>query len=126
MPEAEPLVEVKNLYKIFGPHPDEAYRLLEEGYTKDEIFERTGMTVGVRDANFSVYKGEVFVVMGLSGSGKSTLIRMLNRLIEPTFGHVIIDGQDVTQMDKKELIALRRQDMSMVFQSFALMPHLSV
>jgi len=126
MPEAEPLVEVKNLYKIFGPDPDEAYRLLGEGLSKDEIFERTGMTVGVRDANFDVYKGEVFVVMGLSGSGKSTLIRMLNRLIEPTYGSVLINGEDVTRMDNKELIALRRQKMSMVFQSFALMPHLTV
>lgn len=127
MPQPEAVVEVDNLYKIFGPHPDIAFRLIEqEGLGKEAIFERTGMTVGVRDATFRVYKGEVFVVMGLSGSGKSTLLRMLNRLIEPTRGQVRIHGTDVTAMDRRGLVALRRQEMSMVFQSFALLPHLTV
>ncbi|MFO8024489.1 glycine betaine/L-proline ABC transporter ATP-binding protein ProV [Thiohalophilus sp.] len=117
---------VENLYKIFGPEPDEALRLLEQGLSKDEIFERTRTTVGVQNADFSIRDGEVFVVMGLSGSGKSTLVRLLNRLIEPTRGRVLLDGRDITAMNKKELIRMRRESMSMVFQSFALMPHKTV
>jgi glycine betaine/proline transport system ATP-binding protein len=116
----------KDLYKIFGPDPNEAYRLIQQGKGKDEIFAETGNTVGVREATFEVQEGEVFVVMGLSGSGKSTLVRMLNRLIEPTFGTVEIEGEDVTRMSKQDLIQLRRQKMAMVFQSFALMPHRTV
>jgi glycine betaine/proline transport system ATP-binding protein len=119
-------IVVKNLFKIFGHNPRRAYNLLEEGYAKDEIFEKTGLTVAVQNATFSVNAGEIFVVMGLSGSGKSTLVRMLNRLIEPTSGEVLVDGENVARMSKKQLINLRRHNMSMVFQSFALMPHLSV
>ncbi|RDD61329.1 glycine betaine/L-proline ABC transporter ATP-binding protein ProV [Ferruginivarius sediminum] len=117
---------VNEVYKIFGPRPQEAYDLIEQGKSKDEIFEETGMTVGVQDASFEVYEGEVFVVMGLSGSGKSTMVRMLNRLIEPTFGKIEIDGHDIVKMSKEELIQLRRREMAMVFQSFALMPHQTV
>ncbi len=117
---------VEDLYKIFGPKPERAMELLQEGYEKDEIFARSGNTVGVREASFSVQEGEVFVIMGLSGSGKSTMVRMLNRLIEPTYGHVYLDGQDITQMSQSELIAMRRRDTSMVFQSFALLPHKTV
>jgi glycine betaine/proline transport system ATP-binding protein len=119
-------VVAKNLYKVFGPNPHRALKLIERGYSKDEIFEKTGLNVGVQDANFSINTGEIFVVMGLSGSGKSTLVRMLNRLIEPTSGEVLVDGADVVRMSKKELMQLRRHNMSMVFQSFALMPHLTV
>ena len=100
--------------------------LLQEGKTKEEIYEETGLTVGVHDASFAVRKGEVFVVMGLSGSGKSTLVRMLNRLIEPTAGEVLVDGEDVLKMSKSELVKFRRSKTSMVFQSFALMPHQNV
>ena len=119
-------VVIKDLYKIFGPEPDEALALLDQGLSKDAIFERTRTTVGVQKANFSIREGEVFVVMGLSGSGKSTLVRMLNRLIEPTRGQVIVNGSDITQMSKKQLIEMRRSTMSMVFQSFALLPHKTV
>jgi glycine betaine/proline transport system ATP-binding protein len=119
-------VVVKNLYKIFGEHPDKALKLLQEGVDKSEIFDRTGQTVGVCDANFSINAGEIFVIMGLSGSGKSTLVRLLNRLIEPTAGQVLVDGQDIAAMNDRALLELRRKDMSMVFQSFALMPHLTV
>ncbi len=119
-------VVVKDLYKIFGPEPDRALELLDQGLSKAEIFEQTRTTVGVQKADFSIREGEVFVVMGLSGSGKSTLVRMLNRLIDPTRGQVIVDGVDITQMTKQELITMRRRSMSMVFQSFALMPHKSV
>jgi len=119
-------IVVEDVYKIFGPEPDKAFQLLEQGYDKDHIFEQTGTTVGVQKANFSVRAGEVFVIMGLSGSGKSTLVRMLNRLIEPTRGSVFVDGHDVTRMSRNELIQMRRREMSMVFQSFALMPHRTV
>ena len=119
-------IEVKNLYKVFGNAPDKVMALLCEGKTKEEIYEKTGQTVGVQDASFEVNKGEIFVVMGLSGSGKSTLVRMLNRLITPTAGEVLVDGEDVSKMDKKELVRFRRSKTSMVFQSFALMPHLTV
>lgn len=84
------------------------------------------MTVGVQDASFTVNSGEIFVVMGLSGSGKSTLVRMLNRLIEPSSGRVLVDGKDITGMQQDELVKFRLHNMSMVFQSFALMPHLTV
>jgi glycine betaine/proline transport system ATP-binding protein len=124
MPEEK--VVVNNLYKIFGPKPERAYDLINQGLVKEEIFEKTGLTIGVQDATFSVFSGEIFVVMGLSGSGKSTLVRMLNRLIEPTYGEVIIDGETITKINEKEMIDLRRRKMSMVFQSFALMPHLTV
>jgi glycine betaine/proline transport system ATP-binding protein len=126
MPDPDVLVEVEGLYKIFGPRPDVALDLIKEGLDKDAIFQRTGMTVGVRDASFAIRKGEVFVVMGLSGSGKSTLLRMLNRLIEPSAGTVRIHGYDVTAMNRRDLIDLRRRETSMVFQSFALLPHLTV
>ena len=119
-------VVVKGLFKIFGSNPKRAFNLIEEGKGKDEIFKETGLTIGVQDAEFSVHTGEIFVVMGLSGSGKSTLVRMLNRLIEPTAGTVLIDDEDVTAMDPRQLRELRRHTMSMVFQSFALMPHLTV
>jgi glycine betaine/proline transport system ATP-binding protein len=117
---------VKDLYKIFGPNPKKAIPLLKNGQDKAEIFEKTGMTVGVNDASFTINSGEIFVVMGLSGSGKSTIVRMLNRLIEPTAGTVIVDNKDVTKMGPDELVSFRLHNMSMVFQSFALMPHLTV
>jgi len=119
-------ISVKNLYKIFGPDPKIALKLLEKGETKETIYENTGLTVGVQDADFTVNKGEIFVVMGLSGSGKSTLVRLLNRLIEPTSGEVLVDGEDVIKMSRSELVTFRRKKTGMVFQSFALMPHLSV
>jgi glycine betaine/proline transport system ATP-binding protein len=119
-------IVVTNLYKIFGGQPDHALKLLREGENKESILEKTGMTVGVDNANFSIESGEIFVIMGLSGSGKSTIVRMLNRLIEPTTGQVVVDGRDVTRMSTDELVSFRLHNMSMVFQSFALMPHLTV
>ena len=123
MPEK---IVVNHLYKVFGSQPERAMDMLRAGHTKDQILAQTGMVVGVRDANFTVNEGEIFVLMGLSGSGKSTLIRLLNRLVEPTHGQIFLGGQDVAAMSKKALIALRRKDLAMVFQSFALLPHLSV
>ncbi|MCA9643320.1 MAG: glycine betaine/L-proline ABC transporter ATP-binding protein ProV, partial [Myxococcales bacterium] len=126
MIDQAPAVEVRHLYKVFGDHPKRALEMLERGVSKAAIFERTGMTIGVEDASFSVSPGEIFVVMGLSGSGKSTLLRMLNRLIQPSSGQVLIEGQDITGLSERDLIDVRRKKMSMVFQSFALLPHLKV
>ena len=122
----DPIIQISGLYKIFGDQPDEAIRLLEQGQTKDEIFEQTRQTVGVQKTDLEIQEGEIFVVMGLSGSGKSTLVRLLNRLIEPSRGSIQIGGREVTRMKPPELMELRRRDLSMVFQSFALMPHRSV
>ncbi|MFA7165804.1 MAG: glycine betaine/L-proline ABC transporter ATP-binding protein ProV [Desulfoplanes sp.] len=119
-------IRIENLYKIFGPKPGNAMKMLAQGLDKKAVQEKTDMTVGVDNASFSIQAGEIFVIMGLSGSGKSTLVRMLNRLIEPTAGKVFVDDQEVTAMNPKELVAFRRRNMSMVFQSFALMPHLNV
>ena len=125
-PATEAKVVVRNLHKVFGNKPEVALQMLKEGFHKDEILKRTGQVVGVQDASFEINKGEIFVIMGLSGSGKSTLIRLLNRLIEPTAGNIIVDGEDVAAMSKDKLLNLRRKDMSMVFQSFALLPHRTV
>jgi len=117
---------VKNLCKVFGKNPKQALSLLAKGIDKDEIFKKTGMTIGVQNASFEVYEGEIFVIMGLSGSGKSTLVRLLNRLIEPTSGQIEVDGINITNLNEKELIDIRRKKLSMVFQSFALMPHMNI
>ena len=119
-------IVVENLYKVFGAEPQEAIDLLRQGWSKERILAEKGAVIGVSDVSFSVEEGEIFVLMGLSGSGKSTLIRLINRLVEPSGGNVYIDGQNVAKMPKAELIDLRRRDMSMVFQSFALMPSRTV
>ncbi|WP_417661597.1 quaternary amine ABC transporter ATP-binding protein [Pseudomonas sp.] len=119
-------IVVKNLYKVFGQNEQEAIDLLKEGWSKDKILAEKGSVIGVSDVSFSVEEGEIFVLMGLSGSGKSTLIRLINRLVEPSAGDVFIDGQNVAKLPKSQLIDLRRRDMSMVFQSFALMPSRTV
>jgi glycine betaine/proline transport system ATP-binding protein len=119
-------VVVDRLYKVFGNNPQLALSMLEKGHSKDKIFAETGQVVGVHNVSFEVQEGEIFVLMGLSGSGKSTLIRLINRLVDPSAGNVLVDGQNVAQMTNSQLIKLRRRDMSMVFQSFALMPHRTV
>ena len=124
--DAVAALSVKHLFKVFGSAPDEAIALYRDGLDKDTVFSRTGMTIGVCDASFDVREGEIFVVMGLSGSGKSTLVRMLNRLIEPSAGEIVVKGTDIAKMGEKELNAFRREHISMVFQSFALMPHMTV
>ncbi|MFZ3577311.1 quaternary amine ABC transporter ATP-binding protein [Virgibacillus sp. DJP39] len=121
-----PVIEVKDLSKVFGKNPKHALKLLDQGMSKGDILKETGSTVGVNRATFSVEAGEIFVIMGLSGSGKSTLVRLLNRLIEPTEGSVLIDGEDLSTMNKQELRNVRRQKMSMVFQRFALFPHRTI
>jgi glycine betaine/proline transport system ATP-binding protein len=117
---------VENLVKIFGDHPARALKMLQEGKSKEEILKTTKHTVGVYNVSFQVEAGETFVLMGLSGSGKSTLLRCLNRLIEPTSGRVLIDGEDITGMDENKLREIRRKKLGMVFQRFALFPHRTV
>lgn len=119
-------LEVKSLYKIFGDQPEKAFKLLDKGHDRASILQKTGQTLGVQGVDLAIHEGEIFVVMGLSGSGKSTLVRLFNRLIEPTRGQVLIDGEDIAAISESDLRQVRRKKISMVFQSFALMPHLSV
>ena len=120
-----PILEVKGLYKVFGENTERAFTMMNEGADKDQVFEKTGLTIGVNDVSLSINEGEIFVIMGLSGSGKSTLVRLLNRLIEPTKGSVYFKGDDISHISEEALRAVRRKNISMVFQSFALMPHMT-
>jgi glycine betaine/proline transport system ATP-binding protein len=119
-------IEVKNVYKIFGDNPSKVLPMVQDGATKEEILEKTGHTVGLDNVSIKVEEGETFVCMGLSGSGKSTLIRHINRLIDPTSGEISVEGTNVMELDKKNLIEFRRHKMSMVFQRFGLFPHKTV
>ncbi|HES3010525.1 TPA: glycine betaine/L-proline ABC transporter ATP-binding protein [Streptococcus pyogenes] len=122
----ETILEVKHLSKIFGKKQKAALEMVKTGKNKSEIFKKIGATVGVYDASFEVKKGEIFVIMGLSGSGKSTLVRMLNRLIEPSAGSILLEGKDISTMSADQLREVRRHDINMVFQSFALFPHKTI
>ncbi|OQQ06204.1 glycine betaine/L-proline ABC transporter ATP-binding protein [Vibrio campbellii] len=119
----KPLIEISGLYKIFGPKPKTVIERVKQGQSKDQILADTGHTVGLKDINLQINKGEIFVIMGLSGSGKSTMIRHFNRLIDPTMGQILVEGVDVMQLSSKELEEFRRHKMSMVFQRFGLLPH---
>ncbi|MFA7767514.1 glycine betaine/L-proline ABC transporter ATP-binding protein [Streptomyces sp. NPDC048723] len=122
--DAAPVISVRGLWKVFGPKADQVPDSEELcGLTRRELMDRTGCTAAVRDVNFEVSPGEVFVVMGLSGSGKSTLVRCLTRLIEPTAGEVDFEGEDIRGADARRLRELRRRKFSMVFQHFGLLPH---
>ncbi|MDH4442402.1 MAG: glycine betaine/L-proline ABC transporter ATP-binding protein [Rhizobium sp.] len=119
-------IEIKNLYKIFGPNGTAHINAVKAGISKSELNEKHGHVLGLKDINISMPGGGITVVMGLSGSGKSTLIRHINRLIEPTAGEVLYDGVDVCRMTQLELRDFRRQKTAMVFQKFALLPHRTV
>lgn len=119
-------IKVEKVSKVFGKQSKKAIQMLDSGKNKKEILKATGSTVGVNQADFDVYDGEIFVIMGLSGSGKSTLVRLLNRLIEPTAGKIYIDGDMITNMSKDQLREVRRKKISMVFQKFALFPHRTI
>jgi glycine betaine/proline transport system ATP-binding protein len=119
-------IRVENLTKIFGTNPGKGLELLNKGFTRDEILQKTRQTVGIANVSFEVEEGEILVVMGLSGSGKSTLVRCINRLIEPTAGDVIIDGQSLVGLSPEELRNVRLTKLGMVFQNFALFPHRTV
>jgi glycine betaine/proline transport system ATP-binding protein len=123
IPAAEFEISCQSIWKVFGPHPERIAPMLESNRSKKEILAETGHVVAVKDVSFDVRKGEIFVVMGLSGSGKSTLVRCISRLIEPTKGKIMMDGEDVLAMDEKQLRELRRNKISMVFQHFGLFPH---
>lgn len=120
------ILEVKHLSKLFGKKQKAALEMIKAGKSKSAIFKKTGVTVGVYDASFEVQEGEIFVIMGLSGSGKSTLVRMLNRLIEPSTGSILLEGRDISKMSVDQLREVRRHNINMVFQSFALFPHKTI
>ena len=119
-------IVVKDATKIFGKSSGRAIQMLKDGKTKSDILKATGATVGVKQVSFDVNEGEIFVIMGLSGSGKSTLVRLLNRLIDPTMGQILLDGKDIVQMNKEQLRDVRRKKIGMVFQNFALFPHKTI
>ena len=119
-------VAIRDLYKIFGPNAAAMTEHVGAGMSKDDLLERHGHVLGLKDINLDVEARHIQVVMGLSGSGKSTLIRHINRLIEPTAGEVLVDGEDVLAMSPPELRDFRRSKASMVFQRFALLPHRTV
>ena len=120
------LIKVNQLYKIFGDNSNEALDLVKDGMGKDELLEKCNCVLGLNNINLDISKAKIQVVMGLSGSGKSTLIRHLNRLIEPTSGEILINEQDILSLSQKELVQFRQNNMSMVFQKFALFPHKTV
>ena len=119
-------IEINNIYKIFGNDPVSVMDMVKNGSTKDEVLEQTGHTVGLDNVSLNIEEGETFVCMGLSGSGKSTLIRHINRLIDPTAGEILIDGENIIKCNPEELLNWRRNHISMVFQRFGLFPHKTV
>ena len=120
-------IQIQNVSKIFGNTSKEALDAINNKLvTKQEALEKYNSVIGVSDVSFDINPGEIFCVMGLSGSGKSTLVRHINRLLEPTMGKILIDGQDVMALEKQDLQDFRNKKIGMVFQNFALMPHRSV
>ena len=121
----QPVIKCESVYKIFGSNAKGLFRSAG-GVVDQDLFQKAGCIVGVNNATFELFEGEILVVMGLSGSGKSTLLRCISRLTETTAGKIYVEGQDLVAMNNKELIELRRNKMGMVFQSFALLPHKTV
>ncbi|MFL2803861.1 MAG: glycine betaine/L-proline ABC transporter ATP-binding protein [Dehalococcoidia bacterium] len=119
-------IEVKNLWKVFGKNPNQVFDEAFINLSRSEIQSELDLITALRDVSFTVNKGETFVVMGLSGSGKSTLVRCLTRLIDPTDGHILIDGEDIVEFDENSLREFRRNKVAMVFQQFGLLPHRNV
>jgi glycine betaine/proline transport system ATP-binding protein len=120
-------IECRHVWKLFGERAQEALQAAQHReMSKTEVLEQYQCVIGVADASFEVQRGEIFCIMGLSGSGKSTLVRHINRLIEPTAGEILINGQDINQMSDYELRRLRAEKIGMVFQNMALFPHRTV
>ena len=119
-------VAIKDLYKIFGSNPASMIEKVKNGISKSDLLEQYGHVLGLDNVNIEVKKSQLQVIMGLSGSGKSTLIRHINRLIEPTAGSILVDGDNILSMSQAELRAFRRSKASMVFQKFGLLPHRKV
>ncbi len=120
----------RNVWKVYGDQPDQFFNVSnveveDPGKLADTIRDADHIVANA-DVSFDVHVGEIFVIMGLSGSGKSTIVRCLSRLVEPTAGEILLDGEDLLKKTNAELIEIRRHKMGMVFQSFGLMPHLSV
>jgi glycine betaine/proline transport system ATP-binding protein len=124
--ESPVLLRAEQLTKIFGPQPERALTLLEQGLGKQDVLARTGCSIAVRGIDFEVRRGEVFVIMGLSGCGKSTVIRLLNCLIAPTRGSISLEGVRLERLRKAALRQIRNRRLSMVFQHFAIFPHRSI
>ena len=121
---ADPVIAVRELWKVFGARPERVPGDPElTALSRRELMDATGCVAAVCGIDFEVAPGEVFVVMGLSGSGKSTLVRCLTRLVEPTAGEVVFEGEDILAADRRRLRTLRRDKFSMVFQHFGLLPH---
>lgn len=114
---SDPKIQIRNLYKIFGTDPKSALKFVKDGMEKDQLLAQHGHVLGLNDISVDMQVGAITVVMGLSGSGKSTLIRHINRLIEPTDGQVLIDGEDALLLGTEELREKRRSGMSMVFKN---------
>jgi glycine betaine/proline transport system ATP-binding protein len=125
MPET-PKIVCNNIWKIFGTYPERTLETIDRSLSRAEVQAQTGHVIAVKDVSFHINKGETFVVMGLSGSGKSTLVRCISRLINPTAGEMLIDGEDIMNYNEAQLTELRRFRMSMVFQHFGLFPHRKV
>lgn len=119
-------IVVKNLTKVFGSRPRLALDRLKKGWTKKEILQKYGQTVGVNNVSFTINEGEFFVIMGLSGSGKSTLIRCFNLLNRPTAGEILVDGENIVKYDQNRLRKFRQEKVAMVFQQFGLFTHRTV
>ncbi len=126
MTEQTYIMELQNVCKLYGPNQGEAKELLSQGMSKEDVRKRTGCTAALWDVNLQIPKGKIFVIIGLSGSGKSTAVRCFNKLTVPSMGKVLYEGTDVCAMNKAELLRLRREKISMVFQSFGLMEHRDV
>lgn len=120
------ILRIENVTMLFGSNTGAALKKLQSGAGKSEIFVETGVTVGAYDVNFSVGRGEIFVIIGLSGSGKSTLVRCLNLLHQPTQGAIYFKGQDISKLTGEKLREYRRNHIAMVFQKFGLMSHRTV
>ena len=126
MNKNDTLIKINQLYKIFGDGQENALELVKNGIGKEELLEKSNCVLGLNNINLNIKKAKIQVVMGLSGSGKSTLIRHLNRLIEPTSGEILVNDTDILKLNTKELVQFRQNNMSMVFQKFALFPHKTV
>lgn len=120
------IAEAKNVVKIYGKNKAEASKMMKKGFDKDEVFKKTGATVALWDVSFKVKKKEIFVIIGLSGSGKSTVIRCFNQILKPTSGSILFEGENVEKLKGKDLLDLRRDKISMVFQNFGLLTHRNV